>query len=173
MTKASSAPAFNPYEIYDVNEDYEVDGVWFIDPLQRYKLARAGGRNKLFSNVHEAITKPFKRAIQTNTLPKDTDLELSHELYAKAVVKNWSVAELVRDEKTGRMVAKKDENGKTVWIDGKMFDPETFEVIDATVDNIVRAYKAKNELYTYHVQQSNQVQNYRDEDAEAADVKNS
>ena len=172
MTKASSAPAFNPYEIYDTNEDYEVDGIWFVDPTQRYKLARAGGRNKSFGNIHEAITKPFKRAIQTKTLPKDMDLELSHELYAKAVVKNWSVASMVQDPK-GKWVAEKDANGKTIWIDGKMFDPETFAVIDATVENIIRAYKIKPELYSYHVQMSNEVQNFKDEDAEAADVKNS
>lgn len=169
MTKPSSD--FNPFEQYEVNEDLEKTGVWLVDPFHRMKVARAGGRNEAYQRQYDALTKPYKRAIQLKTLPKETDLALSRELYARACIKSWSVAELVK--KDGKTVAKTDENGNTVWIDGKMFHPETFEVVDMSVEMIVRTFEVKPELYSYVVERANDVTTYRDEDADEEDVKNS
>lgn len=168
MTKV--AP-FNPFAQYEVNEDLETAGVWLVDPFHRMRVARAGGRNTKFNSIYEALTKPYKRAIQTKTLPKDIDLRLSQELYAKAVITGWSVAdtEIVK----GKTVAKRDEAGEIIWLDGKMFDPVTYEVIDVSVEKIMETFVVKPELYTYVVERSNDVVTYRDEEADEADLGNS
>lgn len=167
MTKQA---AFNPFEQYEVNEDLETAGVWLVDPFHRMRVARAGGRNTKFNTLYEALTKPYRRAIQTKTLPKDIDLDLSRELYAKACITGWSVAEL--DTSGKKPVAKRDENNEIIWIDGKMYDPVTFEVIDVSVEKIVETFRVKPELYSYVVERANDVTTYRDEDSEAADLGN-
>lgn len=167
MTKPA---AFNPFAQYEVNEDLETAGVWLVDPFHRMRVARAGGRNTKFNTIYEALTKPFRRAIQTKTLPKDIDLDLSRELYAKAVITGWSVAET--EVVKGRTTAKRGEDGEIVWIDGKMYDPVSFEIIDVSVEKIVETFRVKPELYTYVVERANDVTTFRDEDADEADVKN-
>lgn len=166
----TQSAAFNPFAQYEVNEDLETAGVWLVDPFHRMRVARAGGRNTKYSSLYEALTKPYKRAIQTKTLPKDVDLDLSRELYAKACITGWSVAET--EVKNGKTVAKRDEAGEIIWIDGKMYDPVTFEVIDVSVEKIVETFRVKPELYSYVVERANDVTTYRDEDADEADAKN-
>ncbi len=166
----TQAAAFNPFAQYEVNEDLETAGVWLVDPFHRMRVARAGGRNTIFNTIYEALTKPYRRAIQTKTLPKDIDLDLSRELYAKAVIKGWSVAET--EIVKGRTVAKKDDKGEIVWLDGKMYDPVSFEIIDVTVEKIIETFRVKPELYTYVVERANDVTTFRDEDADQADVGN-
>lgn len=166
----TQAAAFNPFAQYEVNEDLETAGVWLVDPFHRMRVARAGGRNTIFNTIYEALTKPYRRAIQTKTLPKDIDLDLSRELYAKAVIKGWSVAET--ETVKGRTVAKKDDKGEIIWLDGKMYDPVTFEIIDVSVEKIVETFRVKPELYTYVVERANDVTTFRDEDADQADVGN-
>lgn len=168
MTKQA---AFNPFAQYEVNEDLETTGVWLVDPFHRMRVARAGGRNTKFQTMYEALTKPYRRAIQTQTLPKDIDLDLSRELYARAIITGWSVAEMTTDEKN-RPVAKRDDKGEIVWIDGKMFDPTSYEVIDVSVEKIIETFRLKPELYSYVVEMSNKVTTFRDEDADEADVGN-
>jgi hypothetical protein len=163
--------AFNPFAQYEVNEDLETAGVWLVDPFHRMRVARAGGRNTKFNTVYEALTKPYKRAIQTKTLPKEIDLELSRELYAKAVITGWSVAEI--DNSGKKPMPKRGEDGEIIWHDGKMFDPVTFEIIDVSVEKIVETFRVKPELYSYVVERANDVTTFRDEDADEADVGNS
>ncbi len=166
----TQAAAFNPFAQYEVNEDLETAGVWLVDPFHRMRVARAGGRNTKFNTTYEALTKPYRRAIQTKTLPKDIDLELSRELYAKAVVTGWSVAETKQEGK--KTVVVRNEQGEIVWLDGKMYDPVTYEIIDVSVEKIIETFRVKPELYTYVVERSNDVTTFRDEDAEAADLGN-
>lgn len=167
MTKAVP---FNPYAMYEVNEDLETAGVWLVDPFSRMRVARAGGKNTKFQSLYEALTKPFRRAIETKTLPKEQDMALSRELYAKACVVNWSVAEV--EMVKGKPVAKKDEHGEVIWQDGMMHDPETFEVVPMSWQMVVKTFELKPELYTYIVQRANDVTVYRDEDGDEIDVKN-
>lgn len=172
VTKSSTpAPAFNPFSIYDVNEDFEVSGVWLTDPFHRMRIARAGGGNQLYNSRLDALLKPFKRAIQTQTLPKETDKELSYRLYAETVVKNWSIPEMTTNEK-GKPIPKRDEHGEIIWRDGLMWHPTTFEEIEFNVDNVILTFRTKPELYAYVTQMANAVTTFRDEDAEEADVKN-
>jgi hypothetical protein len=160
-------PKFNPFAQYEVNEDHEVTGVWLVDPFHRMRVARAGGRNEKFNRVYEAVTKPYKRAIQTKTLPADIDKRLMREVYAKGAITGWSIAELDKDNKPVR-----NEQGEIVWIDGKAYHPETFEVVDATPEVIELTFEKKPELFSYVVERANDVTTYRDEETEEADVGN-
>lgn len=166
----TQAVPFNPYAMYEVNEDLETAGVWLVDPFSRMRVARAGGKNTKFQTLYEALTKPFRRAIETKTLPKEQDLALSRELYARACVVNWSVAET--EVVKGKTVVVRDENGDIVWLDGHMHDPVTFEVIPLTWQKVVETFEVKPELYTYIVQRTNDVTTYRDEDGDEVDAKN-
>lgn len=164
-------PNFNPFAQYEVNEDLEVTGVWLVDPFHKMRVARAGGRNEKFNRVYEAVTKPYKRAIQTKTLPADIDKRLMREVYAKGAITGWAVAEL--ENVKGKMQPKRGEDGEIIWIEGKAFDPETFEVVDATPEVIERTFEKQPELFSYVVERANDVTTYRDEEADEADVGNS
>lgn len=164
-------PAFNPFEQYDTNEDLEVTGVWLVDPFHRMRVARAGGRNEKFNAVYDKVTKPYKRAIQLKTLPKETDKALMREVYAKGVITGWSVAdtEVIK----GKVVQKRDEHGEIIWLDNKAHDPVTFEVVDLTPEVIMQTFEVKPEMFSYVVERSNDVVTFRDEEADDADVGNS
>ena len=159
---------YNPYASYAVNEDFETDGIWLTEPAFGIKIARAGGRNKRYSARYEALTKPYKRAIQTGTLDKDTDESLSQKLYAEAVVKDWRVPAKLDDK--NRPV--RDKDGNVVWTEGRIYDPETFEVVPVTPEIVERTFRLNPELFRYVTAQANDVSLFRDEDAEAADSGN-
>ena len=55
----------------------------------RITVARAGGANKKFAKLAEAKTKPFKRAIQTETMDNEKSMAIVREIYAEAVILNW------------------------------------------------------------------------------------
>lgn len=161
---------FNPYASYETNEDHEVAGVWLVEPFFKVRIARAGGRNKRFQSRYDALTKPFKRAIQTKTLPPEIDEDLSRQLYADAVVKSWAIPAEIVDGKPVR-----DEKGEIVWIEGQMHDPETFEAIPFNAENVKRVFDTPGrgrELFSYIVGQANDVNLFRDEEAEEDDGKN-
>ena len=164
----NTKPAFNPYAAYAVNEDAETDGIWLVEPFFRIRTARAGGRNTGYQKRYDALTKPYKRAIQTGTLDKETDEDLSRKLYSTAVIKNWSVPANIDDK--GKPV--RGEDGEIVWKDGFIHDPETFEVVPVTPELIERTFRMNRELFNYVIGQANDVSLFKDEDAEAEDVKN-
>lgn len=163
---------FNPFQAYETNQDAEVDGVWLVEPFFRMRVARAGGRNRKFQTRYDALTKPYKRAIQTKTLPAEIDEDLSKQLYAEAVVTNWSIPEEVIDGKP-----KRDANNEIIWRDGFMYDPVSYEPIPFNSENVKRTFDDPVNgrgaaLHQYVVAMSNDVTTYRDEDAEDEDEKN-
>lgn len=59
------------------------------------RIARAGGANKRYENVLDVRLKPYRRQLQTETMPKDLQEKLLMEVYAETVVLGW---ENVEDE---------------------------------------------------------------------------
>lgn len=59
------------------------------------RIARAGGANTEFTKAMEAATKPYRRQIQTETMPLVQVQKLMHKVYAQSVVIGW---ENVEDE---------------------------------------------------------------------------
>lgn len=77
------------YEQFQTDTTLETQGIVLDYGSFRVTIARAGGNNKRFSKVLEAKTKPFKRAIQTETLDNEKGLDVLREVYAEAIILNW------------------------------------------------------------------------------------
>lgn len=82
------------YEQYDTNRNKEKDGVWFnFGPGEngdiRIKIARAGGSNKKFLRVVDRVTRPHRRAIDTEKIDPELLTRLNCEALAESVVLDW------------------------------------------------------------------------------------
>lgn len=77
------------YEQFKTDVSLESRGVEIDYGEFRVTIARAGGANKKYARVLEAKTKPFRRAIQTETMNEERARELLVETYAEAVIVNW------------------------------------------------------------------------------------
>lgn len=62
------------------------------------RIARSGGANTKFNKVMEAVMKPYRRQIQTETIDRDLLKKLLQEVFAKAVVLSWENLEDENDE---------------------------------------------------------------------------
>ena len=71
--------------------DAEQEGVVLDYGPFRVTIARAGGSNKAYERVLEALTKPYRRAIQLETLDAKVSEKIMKEAMAKAVILNWEV----------------------------------------------------------------------------------
>jgi len=79
------------YDRFKTDKTFEVEGVCFEEPTFRYWLARTGGANKKFQQVFEKLSRPYRRQIQTETLPEKTSQMILWQTYARTVVKRWEV----------------------------------------------------------------------------------
>lgn len=77
------------YGQFQTDTSLESQGIVIDYGTFRITIARAGGANKRFAKTLETKTKPFKRAIQTETMDNERGLEILRETYAEAVVLNW------------------------------------------------------------------------------------
>ena len=85
----------NIFDMFETNAQLEKDGVTLEYGLNSkkepmfIKVARAGGANVMFAQVHEFITKPYRRQIDSGMkLPKELNDRLNRQLYARAVVRS-------------------------------------------------------------------------------------
>ena len=53
-------------------------------------ISRAGSSNSNYTRVVEAKTKPYRRQIQAETLPRDVSDKIMREVYAESIVLGWS-----------------------------------------------------------------------------------
>lgn len=97
----------------------------------RVTIARAGGANKSYERLLEALTKPYRRAIQLETLDSKVSEKIMKEALARAVVLNWEV--LVDAE------GNPDPDGKD-WKQG-VEDPDTGELLPFTWENVFAVLK--------------------------------
>lgn len=110
-------------------------------PVQ-IRIARAGGGNTKFDKVFEHKTKPYKRMIQTDSLPDSVNKQIMRETYAETVVLGWDNVQ--------------NEDG---------------EFIEFSVENAVELFTALPELLTEIQVQSNKASLFRALTVEE-DVKN-
>ena len=59
------------------------------------RIARAGGSNERFNKRLEAIVKPYRRQIQTETIATEQVTKLMRRVYAETVVLGWENVELM------------------------------------------------------------------------------
>jgi hypothetical protein len=133
------------YKQFKTDKNLETKGVVIDYGSFRVTIARAGGSNKKFVRVLEAKTKPFRRAIQTETMDNERASSLMAEVYAEAIILNW-------ESKVGKIFKvgiEPPEDG------GDKLLPVTTKNILSTFDNLP-------DLFTDLQQQANQVALFRE-----------
>lgn len=157
----------NPYAAYDMDANKERDGTYLEGGAFRIKVARAGGKNVLYETLRESMTKPHRRAIQTETLPKDVLNRLNAELAAKGLVKAWEV-----DENFGKTDPVDDSILPQNWVAGKMHDPDTGEVVPATTELMAKTFVKYHDLYLQVAGWAGDIENFLNLDEMGASAKN-
>lgn len=111
------------YEQFRTNTDREVNGISLNYGDFRVLIARAGGANKNYLKMFQKLTQPYRRAIDTNTMSNELQIEVLIEVFARSVILNWET--LVDGE---WKVGIEDEKGKII--------PVTPENIITTLKNL-------------------------------------
>ena len=109
----------------------EVDGVEVTYDDIRFLIARAGGANKEFAKVFNALTKPYERQIRNNTLSETKGRNLMAQAYAQTIVRRVDSAKLGKDGNVDL-----DKNGDPVGWDLGVFRDVNGKSHDATPDLI-------------------------------------
>ena len=75
---------------FGTNKGNEKDGLWFeVDDEIQVKLRRAGGGNKAFEKMTEALLKPQRRRLASGNLSVDKIREINRECFLKTVICGW------------------------------------------------------------------------------------
>jgi hypothetical protein len=130
------------YAQFKTDGDLEAAGIVLDYGLFRVTVGRAGGSNKRFERVLEAKTKPFRRAIQTDTMDNKRGAEILREVYAEAVVLNWEV---------------KQEDGS--WAQG--IEAEDGSLLPFSKDNVLATFNALPDLFADIQEQAGKVALFR------------
>ncbi len=83
------------YNQFKTDPELEKNGLWLEygpnskKQEQRIRIARAGGANSQFQKRMEALTKPYRRQIQTEIIGNDVVQRLMRQAYAETVVLGW------------------------------------------------------------------------------------
>jgi len=129
--------------IYETDPKVEREGVIVeYAPGVEVKIARAGGANKRFAKVLTKLSRPHRRAIQTNTIDEKLLTDMFITAYAQAIVLGWKgfTKDLItHDDKDADVVLDfNQENVEAVLHE----QPNLFQDIQATSDNIA-IYRAE------------------------------
>lgn len=120
--------------------DAEQEGVVLDYGPFRVTIARAGGSNKAYERVLEGLTKPYRRAIQLETLDAKVSEKIMKEAMAKAVILNWEV--LVDAD------GLPDADGKD-WVQG-LEHPDTGDLLPFGWENVMEVLQHKEIQNLYH-----------------------
>jgi hypothetical protein len=117
------------YAAFKTNSKREQEGVVLdMGDAGKYKIARAGGANSKFSRRLAVLTKPHRRAIQTDTIDRKVADEILATAYAETVLIGW---EGVSGE-DGNELAFSKENAIKLFTDL----PDLFKQIRETAEDM-------------------------------------
>jgi ABC-type nitrate/sulfonate/bicarbonate transport system ATPase subunit len=131
------------YKQFGTDENLEKRGIELDYGDFVVTVARAGGANKKFAKVLEARSKPYRRAIQTETMDPERGKRLMQEVYAEAVILNWET---------------RDENGE---LQKGIENPDGGELLPVTQENIVKTFQLLPDLWVDIQEQSGKVALFR------------
>lgn len=138
------------YKSFGTEKSLEVEGVWTNYGDFRVKIAHAGGANKPFLTYGEQVMKPFRRAIESGSFPRERMEGILFDIYAKHVVKGWEV-------NTGK-------NGEDNWVPG--IEGPDGETIPFTYDNVMKTFRALPALFYDIKEVAESIAAYRQMDLE-------
>ena len=110
-------------------------------------IARAGGANGKFNKVLEHKTKPYRRAIQSDSMDRKRGEKVLKEVYAEAVVLGWQVR--VGD----------DLGDKTKYKDG--IEAPDGSILPYNTENVLKTLMALPELFLDIQEQAGKIALFR------------
>ena len=144
------------YDNFGTDKTLEVEGVWTNYGEFRVKIAHTGGANKAYLTLGEQKMKPFRRAIENGTFPRDRTEILLFEIFAHTIVKGWEV-------NTG-------EPGEEIWSPG--IEGPDGDVLPFTPANVEKTFKNLPALFYDVKEVADSIAAFRAADLED-DAKNS
>lgn len=110
----------NPYAVFMTESDLELQGTDLDYGAFKVRVARAGGRNTMYSKVFAQVAKPYKN-VNLRDLPKEDLDAIYAEVYARAVIKGWFV-----------------KNSKGEWVSGIVdLDGQTVAATAKTIASVL------------------------------------
>lgn len=116
------------YQQFKTDPAVEKEGIWLDYGDFRVRVARAGGANRKWQKTLERLSRPYRRAIATNTIAPETAENIMREAYAEAVITDWNVK----------------VNGE--WVKG-IENPEGEDLLDVTKENVLTVLQNLGTLY--------------------------
>lgn len=78
------------YAAFKNNETLETKGIILdLGEAGKFRIARAGGANQSFNKTVARLTKPIRRAIQTETIDQKTADKVMVDAYVESVLLGW------------------------------------------------------------------------------------
>lgn len=144
----------NPYQMYqtDTNAESEEGIELTYEEMFGFKVKRAGGSNRAYSERLSKKMKPYRRQIEMDVLPSGVADRIVAEAYAETVIIDTYII----------------DDGKKIY--GKMYTLAG-EVITKTKEDIVAVFLATTELFRDVQEQCNKISLFRKETLDA-DIKN-
>lgn len=126
------------YGAFKTDPILEQNGIWLdFGTAGKILVARAGGSNSRFEKRLMALTKPYRKAIQTDTLDKKTDTSIILEAFLDTVILSW---EGVTGE-DGNDLPFNKENAKKLFTDL----PDFFRSVKMSAENAALYRSVMNE----------------------------
>jgi hypothetical protein len=120
------------YAQFKTDENLETKGIVLDYGDFRVTIARAGGANKRFERVLDAKAKPFRRALQTETMDPGKADAIMQETFAEAVILNWETRSI--------------DGPNAVWNVG-IENPDGGELLPFNKENVLATFKLLPDLY--------------------------
>lgn len=79
----------NVYEMFETDKATEEKGVVIDYGEFQIRVARSGGANQKYNKLLEVLTKPHRKAIQTESISPEIVKKIMIEAHAKTVVLDW------------------------------------------------------------------------------------
>ncbi len=136
------------YDLFKTEPVLETEGVILNYGTFKVTIARAGGMNKRYVKVLEAKVRPFRRALQTETLDSEVGLDILREAYAEAIILKWET----------------EQNGKFVI---GIESPDR-DILPFTKENVVLTLRNLPDLFADIQDQANKTATFRQDEKEKA-----
>ena len=130
-----------------------------------FRVARAGGANVKFTEVTNRLMRPHRRAVENGSIAESVATKIRNEALAEGVILEWGHPAFADDENplgSGKMIFVDPEDTK---------QKPTEEILEFSVENVVRLLKALPDLAVDLQQQAMNIANFRSEQLEQ-DAKN-
>ena len=133
------------YRQFETDPDLEKQGVIVDYSDFRVTLARAGGANRKFTNQLEVRAKPYKRAMQAETIDRNKLDSIVREVFVDTCVLNWEVNQGTAEEPK--------------WVPG--IEAPDGTILEFNRDNLLDTFRNLPDLYQDLQEQATKAALYR------------